>query len=292
MVLKILILIVSQLPIILFAQGIQWTNLSWEQVKQRAKEENKYIFLDVYATWCGPCKEMDKQVYINDSVGNFFNNQFISVKVQADQTTKDNDLIKNWYADAQAISKQYRVLSLPTFIFLSSEGNIVHKAIGFQNVEKFIAEATVALQPGKMYVDPYNEYDQLKADYHNGKKEYSRILYMIKSARDLGNEDFEKSLIQDYCRYLETLNDQKLYTKDNIEFLSGMEIKSNDKLFAVFYPDGRKADKAISKKGFSKRIVHRVILREIVEPFLQFKDDGPKPIRLDGKPTEPPDTSE
>ena len=50
--------------------GIKWvTGLSWEQVLTKAKTENKFIFVDCYATWCGPCKVMDKDVYPNDTVG-------------------------------------------------------------------------------------------------------------------------------------------------------------------------------------------------------------------------------
>jgi thiol:disulfide interchange protein len=45
------------------SKGINFeNNLSWEQVKEKAKAENKYIFVDCYATWCGPCKAMDKEV--------------------------------------------------------------------------------------------------------------------------------------------------------------------------------------------------------------------------------------
>ncbi|MBO9572570.1 MAG: DUF255 domain-containing protein, partial [Chitinophagaceae bacterium] len=145
------------LPVVLSAQlsntGIKWTSgLSLDQVKQRAKQENKYIFLDVFATWCGPCKEMDKYVYGNDTVGSFFNDQFISVKVQTDQTKSDDEEVKKWYGDAQSVSKQYRVLSLPTFIFLAPNGNVVHKVTGFHTVNRFIEEATIALQPGQAYV--------------------------------------------------------------------------------------------------------------------------------------------
>ena len=48
------------------------TGLFWEQIKQKAKQENKYIFIDAYTTWCGPCKMMDEYVYANDSESNFF----------------------------------------------------------------------------------------------------------------------------------------------------------------------------------------------------------------------------
>ncbi|MBO9573744.1 MAG: DUF255 domain-containing protein, partial [Chitinophagaceae bacterium] len=274
------------LPVIASAQlssGIRWTTgLNWEQVKQKAKQENKYIFLDIFATWCGPCKEMDKRVYVNDSVGDFFNNQFLSVKVQTDQTPNDNEQVKNWYADAQVISKEYRVLGLPTYVFLSPSGNIVHKTTGYRSVQKFIEEARIALLPGQVYSDPYNEYDELEADYYQSKKDYGRMLYMIRSAHELGRTNIEKLLVKDYCQYLESETGQQLYTLENMEFLEEVEIKSDSKLFAAFYPYGKKADKAVGKKGFSKRMVNRVILREIVYPFLQLKA-AIVPFRSDGK---------
>ncbi len=49
---------------------------SWEQVKAKAKQENKHIFLDFYATWCGMCKHMDANVYTDKEIGEFFNRQF------------------------------------------------------------------------------------------------------------------------------------------------------------------------------------------------------------------------
>src|SRR6266540_4082157 len=80
---SILSLLTWSLPFLLMAQsfdsaqhynGIKWvTGLTWQQVKQKAKAENKYIFLDIFTTWCGPCKMMEKNVYSNDTVGDFFN---------------------------------------------------------------------------------------------------------------------------------------------------------------------------------------------------------------------------
>ncbi|SMC44101.1 DUF255 domain-containing protein [Pedobacter africanus] len=269
-------------PKLTMKEGIQWTTgLSWTQVKEKAKKENKYIFLDVFATWCGPCKEMDKTVYVNDSVGNFINAAFIAVKVQTDQTKADNPEVQKWYDDAKEINKAYRVLSLPTFIFLSPDGKVVHKTIGYRTPQAFIAEAVAALKPGQAYVDPYIEFDELEADYKKGKKDYSKILYMMRSAKELGKEAFEKLLIQDYLQYLEKASDKKLYTKANMEFLNAVELKSDAKLFAIFYPDGKKADKAAGSPGFADRMVNRVVFREIISPFLKLSNVA-TPVYLNG----------
>ncbi len=55
-------------------------NPTWTTVLAQAKKENKMIFLDAYATWCGPCKQMDSEVYTNSAVANFYNANFINVK--------------------------------------------------------------------------------------------------------------------------------------------------------------------------------------------------------------------
>src|SRR6185436_18638659 len=107
-------------------KGIKWTSgLTWEQVKQKAKQENKYIFIDCYTTWCGPCKMMDMQVYPNASVSSYFNEHFISVKVQMDKTNKDDKEIKKWYATAEAMITDYKIEGYPSFVFLSPDGTIV-----------------------------------------------------------------------------------------------------------------------------------------------------------------------
>jgi thiol-disulfide isomerase/thioredoxin len=50
----------------LFAQktGIQFINgKNWSEVLALAKKENKYIFVDCYTTWCGPCKYMSGTLF-------------------------------------------------------------------------------------------------------------------------------------------------------------------------------------------------------------------------------------
>src|SRR5882757_3769272 len=97
-----------------FEQG-----LSWDQVKAKAKSESKYIFVDCYATWCGPCKMMDEKVYTLKDVGDYFNKHFISVKVQLDKTDTDDSLVRKWYNEAVNIQKNYSVNAFPTFLFFS-----------------------------------------------------------------------------------------------------------------------------------------------------------------------------
>src|ERR1700744_3062809 len=79
------------------AQGIRFEDgYTWQQIKEKAQKEHKYIFMDCYATWCGPCKWMSKTIFPQKEVGDFMNANFINVAVQMDKTTNDLEAVKKW----------------------------------------------------------------------------------------------------------------------------------------------------------------------------------------------------
>src|SRR4051812_25738356 len=108
----------------LFAQvtGIHFEHgISWQEVLKKAKKDNKHIFVDCYTTWCGPCKMMSSQVFPLESVGKFYNANYINVKLQIDSTQNDNPEIQAWYTTANQIAHDYYVMAYPTYLFFDSD---------------------------------------------------------------------------------------------------------------------------------------------------------------------------
>src|SRR5579864_9669023 len=56
--------------------------MSWQQVLAKAKKENKYIFVDCYTTWCGPCKYMSKEIFPLKETGDAVNPHYICIGIQ------------------------------------------------------------------------------------------------------------------------------------------------------------------------------------------------------------------
>jgi thioredoxin 1 len=104
----------------------------FESVLMEAKTKNKLIFVDVYTTWCGPCKWMDENVFINAHLAEQFNKKFINYKVNGESFEGVNIGIK------------YRVDSYPTYIFVDSEGKAVHRIEGTIPAEMLLKEADFA----------------------------------------------------------------------------------------------------------------------------------------------------
>src|SRR5437879_3324780 len=109
----ILLTIFIAIPLLLSAQVKKETqfdqSLSWSQIKAKAQAENKYIFIDVFATWCGPCKLMDRDVYPNDTISQVLNNSFVPVKLQMDSTGNDDEYVKSWYPVVKEIGSKYKI---------------------------------------------------------------------------------------------------------------------------------------------------------------------------------------
>ncbi|GHB54183.1 thioredoxin family protein [Persicitalea jodogahamensis] len=112
---------------------IDFQRASWEKIKAQAKAENKLIFVDVFTTWCGPCKMLDSQVFSDKETGQRMNAFFVNHKADAE-------------SGGRGIASKYGVNAYPTGLFLDAEGNLIHKFVGFRPTPEFIAEANQALQ--------------------------------------------------------------------------------------------------------------------------------------------------
>ncbi|HJU46224.1 MAG TPA: thioredoxin fold domain-containing protein [Chitinophagaceae bacterium] len=235
---KHLLGLLVSLPFLVQAQGIKFDeSLTWEQVKAKAKAENKYIFADCFATWCGPCKAMDKNIYPNDTVGNAVNGKFISVKVQMDSSKQDNENVKAWYADARTIMQQYKVTAFPTFLFFSPDGKLVHKDLGYKKKEDFIALVNDA-------TDPKKQYYTLKTNYEQGKKDYTSMPALARMARGFRDADFASSVAKQYISHL---NKKDIFEKENLRFIKEFTRSAKDPGFSILYKNAEKVNNILGK---------------------------------------------
>ena len=117
--------------------GIKFFSGSFDQALNKAKADKKMVFLDAYASWCEPCKEMSKDTFGDKSVAKFFNKNFINVAMDMEK------------GKGPEIAKRYPLNAYPTLLFIDAEGNIVTQAVGVHDADKLMKLAELALSMTK-----------------------------------------------------------------------------------------------------------------------------------------------
>ena len=119
----------------MMGQKIDFQTGNWESIKKEALKMDKPIFVDAFTTWCGPCKWMDKNVFTDEEVIEYYNANFINYKLDMEK------------GEGPKFATTYQVNAFPTLLFISGSGELIHKAVGSRPPAEFIKEGEIAYDP-------------------------------------------------------------------------------------------------------------------------------------------------
>jgi thioredoxin-related protein len=238
------------------ANGIKFeAGLNFAQIKVKAKKEGKYIFVDTYTTWCGPCKTMAMDIFPQKKVGDVFNANFINLAVQLDTTRNDNLEVKKWYNDASLIKKEYKINVFPTYLFLNPDGVLMHIVIGSSSAEEFVENAQKALDPATQGINLLKEFER-------GRRDTSFLKLMIQNATS-SHSDNRARYVQLFLKM-----QKNLLTEQNIRFIAQSVSSSKDIGYNILV-DYPKEVNVIIGENWRNNIINDVIFNEYILPKLR-----------------------
>ena len=206
--------------------GIKFEKDNWENTLAKAKAENKIVFVDAYTTWCGPCKKMDAKTFPDKKVGDFYNKNFINIKVDAEK------------GDGLGIAEKYKVNSYPTLFFVNSDAELVHSSVGAKNPEELINLGELVVT---MVKDPNKSFLAMEKRYKDGERgseflmSYAYVLL-----------DREMNYNQVFNDYVKTQSD--LLTSDNIKLISNFTRDSSFPYYEFIIKHKVEFDKVVGKE--------------------------------------------
>lgn len=196
--------ILTALAALLALPGLAQTNfrsITFDEALAAAKAENKMVFIDFYTDWCGPCKAMARDVFPQKAVGDYMNEKFVCIKLNAEKEGKE-------FADL------YKVEYFPTFIVLDTDKKVIVTKIGFEEGQSFIDDLNRKL-------DPEMSPEKLKARYDSGERTPDLIsayasLKMAELREKVGKTIKSKEVLKIVYDYYKDLSDADRLSPKNL----------------------------------------------------------------------------
>jgi len=210
--------------------GIDFFHGTWAEALEKAEAEDKLIFVDAYAVWCGPCKRMAKNVFTQKSVGDFYNKHFVNLKLDMEK------------GEGLSFRKKYPVQAFPTLFFIDYDGKMIQKVKGAQKVDNFLAL-------GKSVLSKVDRSAQYKTQYEAGNREPKLIYDYIKALNQAGKSSTK--IANEYVR------SQKDLTSDmNLKILLESAVNADSRLFDLMVENKGAISKLVGANLVAERITN------------------------------------
>lgn len=114
-------------------KGITFIEQDWDKALKQAKAQKKLVFLDIYASWCGPCRLLKRNTFSDERVGEFFNKTFVNVSVDGEEGV------------GPQLTQKYGIQGYPSLIVADANGDPVLYTMGYIDTNTLMQFAQAAL---------------------------------------------------------------------------------------------------------------------------------------------------
>ncbi len=241
--------------------GINFQNIALDAAIAKAKSENKLIFIDTYASWCAPCKVMDK-VFAEQHIGEYFNDDFINVKINMDG------------GQGPIMQNRYGVVWLPTLLIIDGYGEVLmklDKVVTAGELLDYVNEARAkrkSISGRGLNSNPFPQGTQTynQQDYDPAEKE--EVIYVYDARESSGrphimyHEAYLHLQLSDgkhqrvVNKYLSTQSDWS--TEKNVKFIFDFMDDVNSDLFKYCMANRSRFEEVMGQEKIQNSIGHLV----------------------------------
>lgn len=224
-------------------QGIEFFEGTWEEALAKADQEKKIIFVDAYAEWCGPCKVMAKKVFTQKEVGDFYNENFINMKLDMEKS------------ESTSFKRKFSVSAFPTLFFVNEKEEEVHKSVGGK-------QADALIELGKVAMSKDDRSGDFAVKYEEGDRSFDLVLGYVKALNDVNKPSLK--ITNEYLRSKPDISKEQ-----RAEFLFYAITESDSKWFSELMENKKYYEKTYGEKEFEDRI--NMICWKTVQKATEFE---------------------
>jgi len=102
------------------ALAVRFEPIGLEAALRKAAEQDRLVLVDVFARWCGPCQQLDRESFVHPDVTAETDAHFVALKIDGEA------------GDGPAVMRRYHVVGFPTLLVLRPDGTELDRVFGFQ----------------------------------------------------------------------------------------------------------------------------------------------------------------
>ncbi|MCR8666549.1 thioredoxin fold domain-containing protein [Aestuariibaculum sp. M13] len=258
------------LPVLAIAQGIHFEKGSFQQAFDKAKKENKVLFVDGYADWCAPCKKMAKTVFMEEEVGAYFNEHFVSYKLNIEK------------GNGPKLKEKYGIQGLPSYVFIDANDEVVYRSSSAMPAEEFLSEAKAAMASAN---NP-NSIARLSELYNKNKEDEALLAKYLDKLLEVKTDKNYTDILEQYLKVQTSIADSSqamvnLLANHNKQLVFGGEadriINENLKTKAwkkYVRKDIREIYQGLPKKMITATTEYAIVKRDTTYLELTFQRAG------------------
>jgi len=228
------------------AQGIEFVHVTWQEAIKQAKQENKLLFVDSYAQWCGPCKRMAKHEFVKPEVGEVYNKNFVNLKL--DMETKNG----------RTFDSKYPVSAYPTMFFLNGDGEVVKKLKGGKKAEQLISMA-------KSVLKSYDTSGQFKEKYDTGDRSYEVVYNYVDALNKASKPSLRIS-----NKYLKSNPD--ITEEQKLKFYFIATVDADSKIFDKMASNQSDIIKLVGAKEYNSKV--KSACQNTIEKAIEYETES------------------
>ncbi len=102
--------------------------ISYPEAIAKANREKKVVFIEFFADWCGPCRQLERTTLAEGRVREFLATRTVAIRVNIDHNPE--------------LAQRFRVSSIPCMVFVDGQGNEIDRIQGLVSAGPFLSEAS------------------------------------------------------------------------------------------------------------------------------------------------------